>query len=63
MIATMLIVIALLLLLAEAVGRQEKDIKHLRLIDAIVEGFCTGPGPDAGRQPFGLDHHGRSSRK
>ena len=38
-IATMLIVIALLLLLAEGVGRKEKDIKHLRLTDAIVMGF------------------------
>jgi len=39
MIATMLIVIALVLLLAEAVGTQRKDIKHLGLIDAIVMGF------------------------
>jgi len=38
-IATMLIVIALLLLLAEAVGKKVKDIKHLRLTDAIVMGF------------------------
>jgi undecaprenyl-diphosphatase len=38
-IATMLIVIALLLLLAEAVGRKEKDIKHLRLTDSIVMGL------------------------
>lgn len=38
-IASMLIVIALLLLLAEAVGKKVKDIKHLRLTDSIVMGF------------------------
>jgi len=38
-IATMLIAIALLLLLAEAVGKKRKDIKHLGMIDAIVMGF------------------------
>ena len=38
-IATMLIAIALLLLLAEAVSNKRKDIKHLGLIDAIVMGF------------------------
>ena len=39
-IATMLIVIALFLLLAEAVSSKRKDIKHLGLTDAIVMGFC-----------------------
>lgn len=39
-IATMLIVIALLLTLAEFVGKQRKDIKHLGLVDAIVMGSC-----------------------
>lgn len=39
-IATMLIVIALLLSLAEAVGKQRKDIRHLGLVDALVMGFC-----------------------
>jgi undecaprenyl-diphosphatase len=39
-IATMLIVIALLLLVAEAVSNKRKDIKHLGLVDAIVMGFC-----------------------
>ena len=39
-IATMLIVIALLLILAERVGSQRKDIKHLGIWDAIVVGFC-----------------------
>ncbi|MEQ1763409.1 MAG: undecaprenyl-diphosphate phosphatase [Pyrinomonadaceae bacterium] len=38
-IATMLIVIALLLLVAEKVGSQRKDIKHLGIWDAIVVGF------------------------
>jgi undecaprenyl-diphosphatase len=39
-IAAMLISIALLLVLAEAVGRQRKDIRHLGLWDAVVQGFC-----------------------
>lgn len=39
-IATMLIVIAVLLFLAEKVGSHRKDVKHLTLIDAIVQGFC-----------------------
>lgn len=38
-IATMLIVIALLLILAEKVGSQRKDVKHLGMWDAIVVGF------------------------
>jgi undecaprenyl-diphosphatase len=38
-IATMLIVVALLLLVAEAVGKKIKDIKHLGLVDALVMGF------------------------
>jgi undecaprenyl-diphosphatase len=39
-IATMLIVIAVLLTLAEIVGSQRKDIKRLGIIDAIVVGFA-----------------------
>ncbi len=39
-IATMLIVIALGLVVAERVGKQRKDIRHLGLTDAIVQGFC-----------------------
>jgi len=39
-IATKLIVIALFLMIAEAVGKRRKDIEHLGLIDAIVMGFC-----------------------
>jgi undecaprenyl-diphosphatase len=38
-ISVMLIVIALLLLVAEKVGSQRKDIKHLGIWDAIVVGF------------------------
>jgi len=38
-IATMLIVIALLLIVAEKVGSQKKDIKQLGIWDAIVVGF------------------------
>jgi undecaprenyl-diphosphatase len=38
-IAAMLIVIAVLLLIAEKVGSQRKDIKHLGIWDAIVVGF------------------------
>ncbi|HQZ95151.1 MAG TPA: undecaprenyl-diphosphate phosphatase [Pyrinomonadaceae bacterium] len=39
-IATMLIVIAVLLSFAEFVGKQRKDIRHLGFIDAIVVGFA-----------------------
>ncbi len=39
-IATMLIVIALFLSVAEYVGKQRKDIRHLGLVDAIVVGFA-----------------------
>lgn len=39
-IATMLIVIAVLLFVAEQVGSHRKNVKHLTLIDAIVQGFC-----------------------
>lgn len=38
-IASMLIGIALLLALAEKVGSQRKDIKHLGVLDALVVGF------------------------
>ncbi|MGD9628089.1 MAG: undecaprenyl-diphosphate phosphatase [Pyrinomonadaceae bacterium] len=40
MIGTMLIVVALLLLIAEKVGSQRKDMKHLGIWDAIVVGFA-----------------------
>lgn len=39
-IASMLIAIALLLLVAEKFGSQRKDMRHLGLVDAIVQGFC-----------------------
>ncbi|MGQ0541179.1 MAG: undecaprenyl-diphosphate phosphatase [Blastocatellia bacterium] len=39
-IATMLIVIALLLAVAEFVGKQRKDIRHLGIVDAVVVGFA-----------------------
>ncbi len=39
-IATMMIVVALLLLFAEFVGSQRKDIKEFGLIDALVVGFA-----------------------
>jgi undecaprenyl-diphosphatase len=39
-IATMLIVVALLLFVAEKVGSRRKDMRHLGLTDAIVQGFC-----------------------
>jgi undecaprenyl-diphosphatase len=39
-IATMLIAIALLLTMAEYIGKQRKDIRHLGLVDAIVVGFA-----------------------
>lgn len=39
-IATMLIVVAVLLVFAERLGSQRKDIRHLGLSDALVVGFC-----------------------
>ena len=39
-IATMLIAIAVLLIFAEMVGKQRKDIKHLGLTDSLMQGFC-----------------------
>lgn len=39
-IATMLIVVALLLTVAERVGAQRKDMRHLGITDALVQGFC-----------------------
>jgi len=39
-IATMLIVIALFLAMAEFIGKQRKDMRHLGLVDAIVVGFA-----------------------
>lgn len=39
-IAVMLIVIAGGLFLAERVGTQRKDVRHLGLSDALVQGFC-----------------------
>jgi len=40
MIATMLIVVALLLVIAEKIGTQRKDMRHLGMGDAIVQGLC-----------------------
>ena len=50
-IATMLIVIALGLVIAEILGKQRKDIRHLGLVDAIVQGFfqCLALMPGASR--------------
>ncbi|MBV9214750.1 MAG: UDP-diphosphatase [Acidobacteria bacterium] len=39
-IASMLIVIAIGLVIAEKLGNQRKDIKHLGITDALVQGFC-----------------------
>lgn len=39
-IATMLIVIALMLVVAEHLGSQRKEMRHLRITDAFVVGFC-----------------------
>lgn len=39
-IATMLIVIAIGLAIAERIGNQRKDVRHLGLVDALVQGFC-----------------------
>ncbi len=50
-IAIMLIVIAVLLVGAELVGSQRKDIKHLGFVDALVQGFsqCLALMPGASR--------------
>lgn len=39
-ISIMLIAVALLLAVAEIVGKQRKDIKHLGIVDALVVGFA-----------------------
>lgn len=39
-ISTMLIVVALLLVVAERVGSQRKEMRHLGLTDALIQGFC-----------------------
>ena len=39
-ISIMLIVVAILLSIAEIIGKQRKDIKHLSIVDALVVGFC-----------------------
>lgn len=39
-IAIMMIAIALLLFVAEKVGKQRKEMKHLGLADALIQGFC-----------------------
>ena len=39
-IATMLIAIALGLVVAEMLGRQRKEMRHLGLTDALAQGFC-----------------------
>lgn len=39
-IATMMIVIAVLLLLAEFIGSQRKELKEFGLVDALTQGFC-----------------------
>jgi undecaprenyl-diphosphatase len=39
-IATMMIVIALALIVAEMVGKQRKDLREFGLIDAVAQGFC-----------------------
>ncbi len=39
-IATMLIVVGLLLVVAERVGSQRKELRHLRISDALIVGFA-----------------------
>ena len=39
-IATMLIVVAVMLTIAEKVGHQRKEMRHLGLSDALIQGFC-----------------------
>ncbi len=51
LIATMMIVIALALVIAEAIGKQRKDISHLGIWDALIVGFaqCIALIPGASR--------------
>lgn len=39
-IASMLIAVAVLLVIAERVGKQRKEMRHLGLSDALIQGFC-----------------------
>lgn len=39
-IAIMLIAIALLLVVAELIGKQRKEVRHLGIVDALAQGFC-----------------------
>ncbi|MBX3299209.1 MAG: UDP-diphosphatase [Acidobacteria bacterium] len=39
-IATMLIVVAIGLVIAERVGSQRKELRHFGLVDALTQGFC-----------------------
>ena len=50
-ISTMLIVIAVFLGIAEIVGTQRKDIKHLSIVDGLVVGFaqCLALMPGSSR--------------
>ena len=50
-IAAMMIIVAVLLSVAELVGKQRKDVRHLGIIDAIVMGFaqCLALMPGASR--------------
>lgn len=39
-IASMLIGVAIMLVIAERVGKQRKEMRHLGLSDALIQGFC-----------------------
>lgn len=39
-IASMLIAVAVMLVIAERVGKQRKEMRHLGLSDALIQGFC-----------------------
>lgn len=39
-IATMLIAIALMLVVAEHIGKKRKEMRHLGLSDSLIQGFC-----------------------
>ena len=59
-IATMMVVIAVLLAIAELVGQKAAQMQDLSLKDALVDRLRAVPGADSRIEPFRLDDHGRS---
>jgi undecaprenyl-diphosphatase len=58
-VATMLIVFGLILAVADAVGKQERDLTCLTYKHGILYGLCPGHGTDPRRVPVRRHHHRR----